>query len=250
MISSTPKTRDECQRLERQLIEGRLQHFNVTQRMVRKDGGEIWVEFWVSPLQSVDGRLLGRHFVLLMDVTERRVMQQRLQAREAYSSEMLRYMPVGLVVVGPVGGIEFVNHQFEVMTGWAQSDMSDESTMWRHLCVDMQQHATLLQRLNAGRCEVVPTGVNMPAMEYLLRSKTAKSLRWRCRAASGWPHLAELFVDVSQRKAAEAGIRWLGHHDTLTQLPNRRLAAGSSGRSPDAQSARAWQQGRLAAFGH
>lgn len=218
-----PEDRDECQRLERQLIEGRLQHFNVTQRMVRKDGGEIWVEFWVSPLQSVDGRLLGRHFVLLMDVTERRVMQQQLQAREAYSSEMLRYMPVGLVVVGPVGNIEFVNHQFEVMTGWAQSDMSDESTMWRHLCVDMQQHATLLQRLNAGRCEVVPTGVNMPAMEYLLRSKNGQELAMEVSGRFLGGRILLSFVDVSQRKAAEAEIRWLGYYDTLTQLPNRRL---------------------------
>ncbi len=91
-----PQDRDECQRLERQLIEGRLQHFNVTQRMVRERWRRDLVEFWVSPLQSVDGRPSGYHFgACSMDVTERRRMQQQLQAREAYSSEMLRYMPVG-----------------------------------------------------------------------------------------------------------------------------------------------------------
>ncbi|MEG2768345.1 MAG: EAL domain-containing protein, partial [Comamonas sp.] len=146
-----------------------------------------------------------------------------LQAREAYSSEMLRYMPVGLVVVGPVGNIEFVNHQFEVMTGWEQSDVQDESALWRHLCVDAQQHATLLQRLNIGRCEVVPTGVNMPAMEYQLRSKSGQELTMEVSGRFLGGRILLSFVDVTQRKAAEAEIRWLGFYDNLTQLPNRRL---------------------------
>lgn len=218
-----PDDRQDCLLLERQLSEGRSQHFTTTTRMVRKDGSTIWVELWVSPLQNADGKPLGRHIALLLDVTEHRLMQVQLQAREAYSSEMLRYMPVGLVVVGPVGDIEFVNHQFEAMTGWALSDLSDESSMWRHLCVDMQQHTALLQRLNAGRCEVVPNGVNMPAMEYLLRRKDGQELSMEVSGRFLGGRILLSFVDVSQRKAAEAEIRWLGYYDMLTQLPNRRL---------------------------
>ena len=218
-----PDDRAECERLERQLTSGRLPHFVSTQRMLRADGGVIWTEVWVSPLLNAGGRAVGRHIVLLMDVTERRLLQEQLQAREAYSSEMLRYMPVGLVVVGPVGNIEFVNHQFEVMTGWEQSDVQDESALWRHLCVDAQQHATLLQRLNMGRCEVVPTGVNMPAMEYLLRSKSGQELTMEVSGRFLGGRILLSFVDVTQRKAAEAEIRWLGFYDNLTQLPNRRL---------------------------
>lgn len=218
-----PDDLPECLRMERQLLEGRLQHFTVTHRVNREDGGVIWAESWVSLLQSAEVRFQQRMFILLVDVTERHHLQEQLQAREAYSSEMLRYMPVGLVVVGPVGNIEFVNHQFEAITGWAQADMTDESTMWRHLCADAQQHATLLQRLNAGRCEVVPNGVNMPAMEYLLRSKSGQELVMEVSGRFLGGRILLSFVDVSQRKAAEAEIRWLGYYDTLTQLPNRRL---------------------------
>lgn len=215
--------REKCLRLEQQLFAGKLPHFNITQRIVREDGGVIWVDMWQSPLLGVSDKPIGRYFVLLIDVTERCVMEEQLQAREAYSSEMLRYMPVGLVVVGPVGNIEFVNHQFELMTGWAQSDMSDESNMWRHLCVDVQQHAALLQRLNVGRCQVVATGVNMPTMEYLLRSKDGRELTMEVSGRFLGGRILLSFVDVSQRKAAEEEIRWLGYYDTLTQLPNRRL---------------------------
>ena len=215
--------RDECRRMEQLLSDGHIKHFSITQRVLRADGGVVWVEKWVSPLLDNDGKPAGRHFVLLMDVTERKLMQERLQAREAYSSEMLRYMPVGLVVVGAQGNIEFVNHQFESMTGWAQADLTDESTLWRHLCVDAQQHSELLQRLNAGRCEVVPTGVNMPATEYLLRSKNGQEMTIEVSGRFLGGRILLSFVDVSPRKAAEEEIHWLGFYDTLTKLPNRRL---------------------------
>lgn len=218
-----PDDRAKCEQLQQQLLGGQIPHFTAAHRMVRADGGIIWTEVWVSPLLNADGKLLERQILLLKDATEHKAMQEQLKERENYSSEMLRYMPVGLVVVGPLGNIEFVNHQFEMATGWAQSDLSDESTMWRHLCVDTQQHAALLQRLNAGRCQVVPTGVNMPATEYLLRSKDGQELAMEVSGRFLGGRILLSFVDVSQRKAAEAEIRWLGYYDTLTQLPNRRL---------------------------
>ncbi|MGE8397179.1 MAG: diguanylate cyclase domain-containing protein, partial [Comamonas sp.] len=215
--------RAKCDHLQKQLIDGHLPHCTDALRMVRAGGGIIWTEVWVSPLLNDDGKPLDRQILLLKDATEQRLMQEQLRERENYSSEMLRYMPVGLVVVGPQGDIEFVNHQFEAVTGWGQHDLSDESTMWRHLCVDTQQHAALLQRLNVGRCQVVPTGVNMPATEYLLRSKSGQELSMEVSGRFLGGRILLSFVDVSQRKAAEAEIRWLGYYDTLTQLPNRRL---------------------------
>lgn len=218
-----PDERAAAQSLVRDIQEGKRHHFSVTQRLMREDGTVIWCEAWVSPLQTDEAVNSDRLIVLLQDVSERRLMQEQLQAREAYSSEMLRYMPVGLVVVGPQGDIEFVNHQFEVSTGWSLSDLSDESSMWRLLCADGQQHSDLRKRLNAGRCEVVPSGVNMPAMEYLLRGKDGQELIMEVSGRFLGGRILLSFVDVTSRKAAEAEIRWLGFYDTLTQLPNRRL---------------------------
>lgn len=213
----------ECRRLLERLRKGKIPHFSVTCRIIRADAQVIWCECWVAPLQLNDGKPYERHIVLLQDVSERRLMQEQLQAREAYSSEMLRYMPVGLIVVGPLGDIEFVNHQFESMAGWSQHDFSDESAMWRLLCVDTQQHHALLEQLNAGRCEVVASGMNMPAMETLLRSKDGRELSMEVSGRFLGGRILLSFVDITQRKAAEAEIRWLGFYDTLTQLPNRRL---------------------------
>lgn len=210
-------------RLEAELVAASRPHFNQRHKMLRKDGGLLWTESWVSPLSGQSQAEGARHIMLLMDVTSNQEMQEQLLAREAYSSEMLRYMPVGLVVVGPAGGIEFVSHQFEMITGWSSQDLVDESAMWRALCADASQHTSLLQRLNAGRCDVVPNGVNMPAAEYLLRSKTGKEIPIEVTGRFLGGRILLTFVDLTQRKAAEEEIRWLGFYDTLTHLPNRRL---------------------------
>ena len=218
-----PEDQTRCKALQMQLSEGKITHFTLTQRMVRADGDTIWTEVWVSALLNADGQPGSRQIALVRDATEQRQMQEQLKERENYSSEMLRYMPVGLVVVGPLGNIEFVNHQFELVTGWTQTDISDESTMWRHLCGDKQQHALLLQRLNAGRCDIVPSGVNMPAMEYALLSKCGRKLDMEVSGRFLGGRILLSFVDITERKAAEAEIQWLGEYDSLTKLPNRRL---------------------------
>ncbi|MBQ0132281.1 MAG: diguanylate cyclase, partial [Comamonas sp.] len=218
-----PADKIQLQKLSRQVASGRLPHFTLIHRMLRSDGQEAWVEVWFYPLLSEEGQPIERHIGLIQDVTERHLLQDQLQAREAYSGEMLRFMPVGLVVVGPLGHIEFSNHHFENKTGWHQGELGDESALWRNLCADPQQHATLLQRLNAGRCEVVSSGMNMPAAEYLLRSKSGQPLPMEVSGRFLDGRILLTFVDLSQRKAAEAEIRWLGFYDPVTQLPNRRM---------------------------
>ena len=218
-----PGDAHDYQRLSAELASGQRAHFNMRQRMQRPDGGQVWTEAWVSPLLGEEQPVCGRHIVLLLDVSSNQEMQERLLAREAYSSEMLRYMPVGLVVVGPSGEIEFVSHQFQSMTGWGLEDLPDESSMWQVLCADARQHTVLLQRLNAGRCDVVPSGVNMPAAEYLLRGKDGTEIAAEVTGRFLGGRILLTFVDLRQRKAAEEEIRWLGYYDTLTHLPNRRL---------------------------
>lgn len=213
----------QLKNFEADVAAGRKPHYTCISRLIRSDGVPVWVEVWVSPLLAEDGRPLERHIAMVQDVTERQTMQGQLQAREAYSGEMLRYMPVGLVVVGPEGEIEFANHQFEVMTGWRSSEFDNESTLWRNLCANPKQHATLLQRLNVGRCQVVATGMNMPADEYLLRNKEGQEIPVEVSGRFLGGRILLTLVDLSQRKAAEAKIQWLGFYDTLTQLPNRRM---------------------------
>lgn len=218
-----PQDRESCEQALAQLRHGQQGHHSQVFQVLRADGCTVWAEMWLAPLREHGRELPGSHIVLLQDVSQRHHMQQQLQAREAYSSEMLRYMPVGFVVVGVVGNIEFINHQFESMTGWQQSDIPDESTMWRKLCVDALEHARLLQRLASVRSNVVGNSMNMLAAEYLLRAKDGRELPVEVSGRFLDGRVLLSFVDVSQRKAAEAQIRWLGDYDTLTQLPNRRL---------------------------
>ncbi len=215
--------RRACEQALAQLRDGEQGHHSQVFQVQRADGSAVWAEMWLAPLPAQERELPGSCIVLLQDVSQRHRMQQQLQARESYSSEMLRYMPVGFVVVGVAGNIEFINHQFEVMTGWQQADMPDESSMWRTLCVDTLGHARLLQRLAAVRSKLEGSSMSMLATDYLLRAKDGRELPVEVSGRFLDGRVLLSFVDVSQRKEAEAQIRWLGYYDTLTQLPNRRL---------------------------
>lgn len=212
-----------CKVMAQAMTLGQRPNYTRVQRIVLSNGQQVWTELWSSPLIA-DGSARGHnHIVLLQDVNDRQDLHVQLQEREADSSEMLRYMPVGLVVVGGLGQISFVNHQFELMTGWGQSDVPDETTLWRNLCVDQIQLAALLRVLNTGRCEAAPLGMVMPASEYLLRRRNGENLPVEVSARFLGDRILLTFVDLSSRKEAEAEIVRLGYYDTLTQLPNRRL---------------------------
>ncbi len=64
----------------------------------------------------------------------------------------------------------------------------------------------------------------MPATEYLLRSKNGQESAMEVSGRFLGGRILLSFVDVSQRKAAEEEIRWLGYYRHIRRrLPNRRL---------------------------
>ena len=175
-------------------------------------------------LLGQDGKPLGSHLTMMQDVTERHHMQELLRKSEAYSGEMLRYTPVGLVVVGSQGQIEYVNEQFELLTGLTREDVPDESSLWRQLCPDAGQLASTMQRLNLARLQAEPSGGGrIAASELMLQTRAGLQLPVEVSGRFLGERILLALVDLSQRKQAEAQIRWLAFYDTLTQLPNRRM---------------------------
>ncbi len=78
--------------------------------------------------------------------------------------------------------------------------------MWTVLARDGEWHGEIWNRRRDG--SVYPEWLSISAVRD---------------AGSGVSHYIGVFSDMSERKAAEARIRFLAHHDTLTGLPNRVL---------------------------
>ena len=62
------------------LRAGKIAHYRLEKRYVRKDGGEVWVDVTVSPLWKPD-ETPGRNIAVVQDITDRRRMQEENERR-------------------------------------------------------------------------------------------------------------------------------------------------------------------------
>ncbi|MGO4843003.1 hypothetical protein AB4144_63105, partial [Rhizobiaceae sp. 2RAB30] len=75
----------------------------------------------------------------------------------------------------------------------------------------------MLDRLAAGRSEVFEAEMSLPAGGTVPVELISRPVSY-----AGRPHVAVAVRDIRRRKANEADIHRLAHHDSLTGLPNRR----------------------------
>lgn len=115
------------------------------------------------------------------------------------------------------------SQEFETVTGWTQQELTDECSLWRHLCLDGAQNQKMVSTLEHARSHPANEGANLPSEEYVLRSRDGRELSMDVSVRALGDRVLLSFIDLSQRKEAEAKIRWLGFYDSLTQLPNRSL---------------------------
>ncbi|MCX5820177.1 MAG: diguanylate cyclase [Deltaproteobacteria bacterium] len=60
------------------LLAGKIGHYNLEKRYLRKDGGVIWVNITVSPLWKPGGKP-GRNMIVVEDITERKRMEAEMR---------------------------------------------------------------------------------------------------------------------------------------------------------------------------
>lgn len=110
-----------------EMIQGRMDHFTLEKRYLRKDGQTIWVVLSVSAVRDENGAL--RYFIgLLQDITERKWMEQTLRESEAryrflfagcplpmwvYDLETLAFIEVNDAAIAHYG---YTREEFQSMT--------------------------------------------------------------------------------------------------------------------------------------
>ena len=77
-----------------QLSTGELPEFVVEQRLVRKDGEDVWVALSVSPL-SRGGAATSRHMAVVQDISQRKLAERALSEKERLLSQSQRIARIG-----------------------------------------------------------------------------------------------------------------------------------------------------------
>ncbi|GLI18138.1 diguanylate cyclase [Moorella thermoacetica] len=177
----------------------------------RKDGSLYPVETHLQLFGHGKGSIC---VAFILDLTERKKMEEKLREQGEFLRSLLAALPVGIFIIDPVSHrIEKVNLEAAAMIGAAPEEIEGRSC-WEFFIQ------------SAGSCPITASNEEVDRSERLLRRKDGleilvlKTVK-RVRTDSG-EKLVETFIDISERKHLEEELYRLSITDPLTGAYNRR----------------------------
>ena len=179
----------------------------------RPDGTRIWFEPYPTPLRDSSGRIVGG-INMLVDVTERRQVDEALRESEERFRAILRQATAGIVRKDAEGKLMFVNQAFCNMLGYTESELLGK-TIWQLTHNDdMEENKRLYDR-------TMLEGIPFKLEKRLIRQDGLTL--WvdvsvsPIMDATGKPQSAvAVEVDITARKQAEEAL-----HQLNLQLENQ-----------------------------
>lgn len=226
----------------RQLASGQLRDMRLEKRYVCKDGRTIWVDLTATVVPDRFQKAI-HHVAVVLDITERKQMEDDLRKSEQRVRGILNHLPIGIALVRN-DRIDFSNQRFaqisgthaqhnESIDGWWGALVHDAKarelyrTRWNEAYMEARER---LKEVRCGAPHAAMDGasegdvngyINVQEIQIAQQGGQTRSLEM-AGVALGDNYLITL-LDVSQRKAVEERARYLAYYDPLTQLPNRRL---------------------------
>jgi PAS domain S-box-containing protein len=113
--------REESQRLLEQVTRGdRVRRFETVR--VRKDGTRAALSVTISPVEDVDGTIVGAS-VIARDVTERDRSAQALRQSEERYRTIFGSAPIGMLVADTDGRFVMANQAFQRLVGYTEDEL-------------------------------------------------------------------------------------------------------------------------------
>ena len=201
----------------RRMLAGEISFFELDKRYFHRDGHTVWAHLTVSITRHDDGT--ARSFIAqIQDITERRRVEQALQASEARYRRIVELAHDGIWTIDADARTTFVNARLAEMFGYSVEEM-----LGRHVSEFMDEDGW---RAAAARIALRRQGKS-ERVDVKFRRRDGSEM---------WAHLAAraildddgsyqgalaLVTDVTARRTAEAELGRLAWHDALTGLPNR-----------------------------
>ena len=186
-------------------------NFRKEMQFYRKDGSTGWFD--------LSGELLGRDSAesiwSFIDITERKTAEDRLALSESNLKGILEGAADAIFIANQTGMYQYVNRQASALLGYTHEEFMSMSIADITPAEDLEaavnqfkdglSHGGLRGELRLKRRDgsIVPVEINASLL-------ADGNMYGACR-------------DITVRKQLEEDIRQLAFHDTLTDLPNRRL---------------------------
>ena len=158
---------EEPQILDRLRRGERVDHFETVRKT--KDGRLIDISLTISPVKDRRGNIIGASKIA-RDVTERRRMEEALQASQASFRQLADSMPHMVWTARPDGYLDYYNERWYEFTGFSREDSSEN--LWERIV-----HPDDLQRVGEAWGAALKSG-NLYTIECRLWDQTEKRWRW------------------------------------------------------------------------
>lgn len=197
-----------------QVVTGQRDSYQIEKRCITADGSRIWVSVSASAIRAAEGDLESL-VAVVTDINSRREAKEEMRLFAGafeHSSE-------GMLVTDATNRIVAVNPTYSRVTGYSLEELLGKNPrmlasgqtpgavyedMWSKLLTVGCWQGEVLNRFKDGTVHPVWLSLSV------VRDGDGKLT-----------HYVGNFVDISERKAAEARISHLAHHDALTGLLNR-----------------------------
>ena len=184
---------------------------------LRTPAGDERTLLWtVSPFRDVDGFVVGSVLVG-QDISARRQAEETMRKLSCAVDQN----PIAILITDPAGRIDYVNRKFTETSGYSLDEVRgrDLSLLQTDL-LSTAAYQQLRQVVADGAiwqgelCGVRKDGEHFWELAHVSAIRDAQGRL---------THLIWLQQDITARKQADARVRFLAYHDSLTQLPNRLL---------------------------
>ncbi len=212
-----PDDREATEKTFRAYIAGESSEYRGEYRQACADGSWKWI-LSVGNIVERDAR--GRPVRMLGMHTDIDYLKQTEECLRLLA-KVFENSGESIMVCDVSGNIVDVNRSFTKVTGYSAEEVIGKNprllSSGRHDDAFYRQMRQTLNEKGYWQGEIWNRRKNGELFPELLGISTA------CDAQGRLTHYIGVFSDISERKATEAKIEYLAHHDPLTHLPNRIL---------------------------
>lgn len=222
-LYAEPGRREEFIRL----LDEKEAIFDFESAIRRKDGSIIWISENARAVRDAQGKVVCYEGTV-MDITQRRAMQQALDRQMALFGQLFEDSPLAIALVDTVGRIVEVNRGFETLFGYRRDDLLGKDN--RLFIVPEEQ----MSEINSIRQRIL----NGETVQRETLRRTSRGdivpvnvMGHPVRIGGEITNIFWIYQDISERKEFERQITHQAFHDSLTGLPNRSLFRERLGRA-------------------